>query len=235
MGAAAALSSSQCELCRRWGTQRVCSDCEARYAPPRARCARCGLALGQALGHSLATCGECLRDPPPFDRAVVAVDYGFPWDALVIEFKFRGRVELAAALADLLVRRVAGAAGDAGGAARRVDLVAPVPLARPRLAERGFNQAWELARRVAARLGLPARASALSRALDTPHQAALTRAERQRNLRNAFVPATQGLAGRRVALVDDVMTTGATAREAAAALLRGGAASVELWLFARTP
>jgi ComF family protein len=227
MGALSVLGSSQCELCRRWGARRVCAACEARFAPPRARCRRCGLPTGQAL----AQCGDCLRDPPPFGRAVVAVDYAFPWDGLVIDFKFNGRVELAGALADLLARRI-DAEADAHA---RCDLVVPVPLARGRLAERGFNQAWELARRVARRLGLPAHAAALARALDTPHQAGLGRAERQRNLRNAFVPAREGLAGRRAALVDDVMTTGATAREAAAALLRGGAAAVDLWLFARTP
>lgn len=231
MWASALLPSSQCELCRRWGAQRVCEACVARFAAARARCRRCGLGVGEAL----AQCGDCLRDPPPFEHTVVAVDYAYPWDRLVIDFKFHGRIELAGPLADLLARRL-----DAGEGAR-CDLVVPVPLARARLAERGFNQAWELARRVAARLGLPAHAGALTRALDTPHQAGLARAERQRNLRNAFVPgragrgASDGLEGRRVALVDDVMTTGATAREAAAALLRGGAAAVDLWLFARTP
>jgi ComF family protein len=118
------------------------------------------------------------------------------------------------------------------------ELVLPVPLSRQRLAERGYNQAWELARRVARLAGLPARADVLLRPLETAHQAALDRAERQRNLRRAFMvdPRQRAvLQGRRVALVDDVMTTGTTVREAAAALTRAGAASVQVWVLARTP
>ena len=114
--------------------------------------------------------------------------------------------------------------------------MAPIPLTPARLAERGFNQAWELARRVAQRRGLRARSDALQRVLDTPPQAALSSTERRRNLRNAFAPAPgDALKGAHVALVDDVMTTGATVREAAAALLRGGALSVQVWVLARTP
>ena len=119
------------------------------------------------------------------------------------------------------------------------DWVVPVPLAPARLAERGYNQAWELARRLArgAGRGRPTPACCGARRTQA-HQADLDRAERQRNLRGAFMtdPRRRSeLQGRRVALVDDVMTTGATAREAAAALLRGGAAAVDVWVVARTP
>jgi ComF family protein len=195
------------------------------------RCECCGL----RLGHAAARCGACLRQPPPFARTRVAVDYAFPWDHLIVSFKFGGQEELADALAGQLAAAVQdGPASDATA----VDLLAPVPLSSSRLAERGFNQAWELARRVGRRLGVPAHADVLQRAIDTPHQAGLPRTERERNLRAAFTT-TPGLrprlSGRRVALVDDVMTTGATAREAAAALIRGGAAAIELWVLARTP
>jgi ComF family protein len=127
------------------------------------------------------------------------------------------------------VRRAAGEAPD---------LVLPVPLSATRLAERGYNQAWELARRVARLAALPARADVLLRPLDTAHQADLNRAARQHNLRQAFMVDPRQRAavqGRRVALVDDVMTTGATVREAAAALKRAGAAAVQVWVLARTP
>jgi ComF family protein len=119
-----------------------------------------------------------------------------------------------------------------------VDRVVPVPLSPQRLAQRGFNQAWEVARRVASALGVPADATALLRPIDTAHQADLPREQRAVNLRGAFMVATgarAALQGRRIALVDDVMTTGATAREATAALLRGGAASVQVWTLTRTP
>ena len=157
-------------------------------------------------------------------------DYGFPWDRLIADFKFHGRAELAAALAALM--------SDATADAAPVSLVLPVPLARQRLAERGYNQAWELARRIARHQQVAARHDLLIRALEGLHQAELTRAERLANLRAAFVvePRLRSeLRGRRVALVDDVLTTGATAREAARALLQAGAAAVDVWVFARTP
>ena len=185
-----------------------------------------------ALALAAPACGECLREPPPFDRAVCAVDYVFPWDHLIREFKFRGQIELA----DPLAQRLSAAVRFRGDST--VQCVLPVPMTSQRLRERGYDQAWELARRVAAGLRLPARADALVRTLDTVHQTALGRAARQRNLRAAFfVPGPQraDLQGARVALVDDVMTTGATLREAAAALRRAGAAAVEVWVLARTP
>ena len=225
-----ALLPGQCELCRGWDTGLVCRACVTRHAPTQPRCRRCGLLVGVAA----ALCGACQRDPPPYERTVCALDYGFPWDRVITAFKFQRKVEFAAPLAALL-----GEAIDREGAAasRHELLVTAVPLARTRLAERGFNQAWELARHLARTRGLRATPSALQRVLDTSPQAGLTSTERQRNLRNAFAPSSDAalLSGAHVALVDDVMTTGATAREAAAALLRGGARSVQLWVLARTP
>ena len=224
----AARPSSQCEVCRQWSDGALCTDCVARFAPAVPRCGRCGLRLGLPA----PACGACLREPPPFEHTVCAVDYGFPWDALISDFKFHGRAELAAVLAERL--QVAVRAADAP----LPRWVVPVPLAPARLSERGYNQAWELARRLGRSLGVSADAGLLWRPADQAHQADLNRAERQRNLRSAFMtdPRRRGeLQGQRVALVDDVMTTGATAREAAAALLRGGAAAVDVWVVARTP
>ena len=113
-----------------------------------------------------------------------------------------------------------------------------MPLAPGRLRERGYNQAWELARRVARLRGIAARADVLSRPVETAHQADLPRAQRLANLRAAFTVEPRGraaLQGRHIALVDDVWTTGATVRECAAVLLRAGAASVDAWVLARTP
>jgi len=218
----------QCDVCRQWCRGALCGDCVARYAAPAPRCARCGLRLGVPA----PACGDCLRDPPPFERTVCAADYGHPWDALIADFKFHGRPELAGALAQRLVEAV-----------RTADiplptLVLPVPLSPGRLAERGYNQAWELARRMAAALKLPADATLLLRPLDTAHQAELGRAGRQRNLAGAFMvdPRRRSrIEGSRIALVDDVMTTGATLRLCTELLLRGGAATVQTWVLARTP
>jgi ComF family protein len=220
--------AGQCEVCRQWSSVAVCSDCVARFAAPRERCERCGIAVGAAA----SACGACLQDPPPFDRTVCVADYGFPWDRLIADFKFQGRVELARVLARLLadaVRRTA---------ARLPDLVLPVPLAVPRLRERGYNQAWVLARAIASELGLRADARLLQCPIATAHQADLGRAQRQRNRRTAFIVdpnRLRAVEGRRLAVVDDVMTTGATVREAAATLLSEGAAAVDVWVLARTP
>jgi ComF family protein len=188
---------------------------------------------------------------------VAGVDYGHPWDALLAGFKFDDRVGLAGVLAaPLLARlrdagvdagtgdaRASGRAGDAGAGAcvRQAGAgvrVLPVPLARARLRERGYNQSWELARRLARALGLEARADALVRLRDTARQLHLPRAGRGANVADAFVVAPAHAAwvrGAHVALVDDVLTTGATARAATRALRAAGAREVELWVAARTP
>jgi ComF family protein len=215
----------QCELCRRW--QQVgglCADC----APPdtRPRCDGCGL----RLAHAGLLCGSCQATPQPFERACCAVDYGHPWDRLIAAFKYHGRVELAVVLAGRLHD------GLDAPALAWPDVVIPVPLAPGRLAERGYNQAWELARRVAARVGLRADPHALVRQREAAPQAGLTRAQRQRNLTGAFrVAQPAAVAGQRVALVDDVLTTGATAAAATHALLAASAAAVQVWTLGRTP
>jgi len=181
------------------------------------------------LGLAADRCGECLRDPPPFSRSFCAVNYSFPWDGLLMQLKFHGQTELARPLAQRL---------HAALPPPDVDAVLPVPLSPQRLARRGYNQAWLLAQAVAGMQRLPAWPDTLQRAVDTQQQTELGRTARQRNLRAAFMvlPARRAaIAGKRLALVDDVMTTGATAREAAAALLRAGAADVQLWVVARTP
>jgi ComF family protein len=219
---------TQCAVCRGWSAQRVCADCVQRHAAMRPRCVGC--AIGVAPG--VQRCGACITAPLPFAHAVAAVDYGFPWSGLVTALKFHAALDLANALANLLADAVRASA------VPLPQLVLPVPLGPDRQAERGMNQAWELARRVAAHLHLLAHAGLLTRRVETPHLADLPRDERARAIRGAFAlapGATASLRGQHVALVDDVMTTGATAAEAARTLLNGGAASVQLWVFARTP
>lgn len=215
---------SQCAVCRGWDRARVCHACIERFAKPVARCPRCALPLMREG----AACAACLREPPPFAAALAAVDYRYPWDRLLAHFKFGAALDLAPAFAELLddaQRRDAAAAPD---------LVVAMPLARERARERGFNQAWEIARRLRA----PARAGVLLRVKDTPHQLALPRALREANVRDAFAVEPRDAArvrGADVAVVDDVMTTGATAAEAARTLLLAGAARVRAWVVARTP
>lgn len=217
-----------CELCRSWSPQSLCTSCLQRLAAEQARCETCALPLGSAG----LRCGGCLREPPPFSRCITLADYQYPWDRLITAFKFRGRVDLAAPLAQALTQVLAREPG------LNANLVMPTPLSAHRLAERGHNQAWELARRVAKTLHLPADAQSLQRLRDTPHQVGLSRTQRSANLRHAFwVDPSRGgqVRGRHVALVDDVLTTGVTAAAAAEALLLAGAASVQVWVLARTP
>lgn len=222
---------NRCAVCRsgtRGAPGRLCEACVLRHAPMRPRCPRC--ALARSTGG--APCGACLRAPPPWSTAVALADYGYPWDGLLAALKFRAALDLVPALAERLAQRVGGA----GSAA--VDLVVPVPLAAGRLRERGYNQAALLAAPLAARLRRPCASRALARPRDTAQQMALPRAQRAANVRGVFAVApgaAVALRGRRIALVDDVLTTGATLGEATRALLGAGAAEVHVWVVARTP
>jgi len=216
---------SQCEVCRAWPSQRVCDACVARFAPPAARCERCALPVPEGVIH----CAECLREPPPLDACLAACSYAWPWPQCIAQFKFHGEAGWAGPLATLM-RSVPWVEP----ALERCDLVLPMPVAPARLRERGFNQALELARRLA-----PAKTDAtlLLRTRETPAQRGLSRAERLRNLEGAFAvePLRAGrLQGGRVVLVDDVMTSGASLFSAAAALRLAGAAHVTGIVFART-
>ncbi|HEX6018241.1 MAG TPA: ComF family protein [Burkholderiaceae bacterium] len=221
-----------CAICRDWDARGLCDECLQRFAPQRPRCAACASATPQVVPR----CGRCLGLASAFDRCIAGTDYAAPWDRMIAAFKFHQRVELAAALARV-IERAARAARHDDPAAPRPTLLLPVPLSRERLRERGYNQAWELARRLGRRLCVEASPALLQRGRDTAHQIGMTRREREHNLRDAFWVAARSwpLQGRRVALVDDVLTTGATAHAAALALMRAGAAGVEVWVVARTP
>lgn len=218
----------QCAICLDWSGQRLCAACCARFAAAVARCSRCALEVPVGV----AVCGRCLRRPPPFDAALTAVDYAHPWAALVARFKFSASLDLAGAFATLLCGAVRNAqrAPSAG-------LLLPVPLARDRLRERGYNQSWEIARRLARRLDAAADPHLLLRVRETPPQLALAPERRAANVRGAFAvePTRRSeLQGRTVTLIDDVMTTGETAGEIARTLKAAGAARVQVWVIART-
>ena len=223
---------NRCAVCRAdtaGARAGVCANCIERHAPPRARCIHC--AIGVPAG--VTVCGACLRTPPPWSRAIAACDYAYPWDGLLTAFKFHAALDLAPALAELLAQRVEASTGGPPA-----ELLLPVPLAPARLRERGYNQAAVLAARLARRLGVPSAPRALLRLRDTLHQIDLPREQRAANMRAAFAVEPMALArlrGRRVALIDDVMTTGATLGALAEALRSAGCADVQAWVLARTP
>ncbi len=174
-------------------------------------------------------CGACLREPPPLDACYAAVDYAYPWSGLVARFKFSGEPGWAPTLADRMLH-IPGVAAEIAAA----DLVLPMPLARRRLAHRGFNQALLLARALAAG---KTDAGLLLRLRETEAQAALDRKARQRNVQHAFGVdplRARELAGRCVLLVDDVMTSGASLHAAAQAVRQAGAQRVGAVVLART-
>jgi len=168
-------------------------------------------------------CGRCLKRAPQFDRTVAVFAYAFPLDKLVQALKFGEQLLLSEALADRLAQCIV----------HRPDRIVPMPLHAARLKERGFNQSLELARRIAHKLDVPLLPNACERVRDTPPQSALKWKERDRNVRRAFV-CTQDFAGKHVALVDDVMTSGASLNELAQAVRRVGAKEISCWVVART-
>lgn len=166
-------------------------------------------------------------------RCVAAVDYQYPWDRLIARFKFQGEAGWADTLAEPMWR-----AAQAQGMGHADVLWVPVPVGPERLAERGYNQAWELCRALRRQSGLPALSDALVRLGHATDQHRLGHAQRLVNLRGAFAahPARAGhLRTTRVVLVDDVRTTGATLEHAALALRQAGCAQVDALVFARTP
>ncbi len=215
---------SQCAVCHRWPSQPVCEVCVNLFAQPKMRCRTCALpvAAGQPQ------CGACCIDVPPLDAAFAAVSYAYPWSQVVVEFKFQQRADWARSMA-LLMRSAPWVEPTLEAA----DLVVPMPLSRQRLQERGFNQALLLARVLA-----PGKTQAqlLLRIQDTPAQSTLSRAARLRNVQHAFAvdPLQHAvIQGKRVVLVDDVMTSGASLGAAARSVRQAGAAQVTGLVFAR--
>ena len=219
-----------CALCGAVQGGLVCSGCIGDLAPQlhRRRCIQCAIALESR--HAARHCHACLAGAPDFDATVVIADYDWPLDHLVTGLKFRAQLPLAAWLAGQLGNALAAAPGDLP------DVLLPVPLSPARLHSRGYNQAWEIARRLARQLNIPARANALHRVRDNPAQATLDRAERLTNLHGAFVVAEPArIVGRHIGVVDDVMTTGTTLGEIATQLKRAGASRVTNVVALRTP
>jgi ComF family protein len=228
--AAGGFLAQDCLLCGQASAGEILCPACAGDLPrlPSPRCPRC--ALPTAFGE---TCGRCLAHPPHYDRTLAAFSYGFPLDKLIQSFKYGHRLALAAHLGRELARAASAPSLESGLNPAAADLVVPLPLHPVRLRERGFNQALELARAVAAALGLPLDARACARIRHTPAQAGLPWKEREKNIRGAF-HCTRDLPGLRILLIDDVMTTGASLNECARTLKRHGAAEVTLLVVART-
>lgn len=206
------------------GGSDLCDDCAVRLPVLGCACPRCA----QPLQTTAALCGRCLKRLPRFDAAFAALRYRAEVPALVQRFKLGGKLAVGRVLAEQL------AAAVARRAAPLPQLLLPVPLHPLRLRHRGFDQAHEISRVLARQLALPVAWHGLKRVRDTATQTGLKRRERRGNVFRAFA-AGQPLpsAVQHVALIDDVMTTGATADACARVLKRLGVARVEVWALAR--
>jgi ComF family protein len=217
----------RCLLCGADGAdgRDLCAGCARDFAINRPCCARCALPLETPA----PLCGECLASEPPFAAAWAPFRYGHPLDLLEARFKFRGDLTAGRVLADLMIER----AGT--DAPMRPALMFAVPLHVSRLRQRGYNQAFELAKMLAGALDIPLDRDGLTRTRATAEQTGLGAAARRRNLRGAFAVVAKSTLPEHVVLLDDVMTTGATVRECARVLRRAGAARVDVWALARAP
>lgn len=216
------IASPACLLCAdAAGDCGLCRGCETHL--PVLDPQHCPVCAAPTPGSQ--TCGRCLRRMPRFDRVVAALEYAHPADALVQSLKYRASLGAARPLACALADRVE--------LEPYPDLVLPMPLGAERLAQRGFNQATVIARLVCREFGISVQASIVRRVRAGLPQASLPWKERAHNVRGVF-RCDSDLSGIRVAVVDDVLTTGATLDSLAAELKRAGAQEVVGWIAART-
>lgn len=219
---------ARCILCGGGGDDGIdlCRECAADLPRNEPACSVCAepLAATDAVSR---VCGECLRDPPAFAAGFVPFRYAYPLDHLVRGLKFRGELACGRALGHVFSRWVL-ARGEP-----LPETIVPVPLAARRYRQRGYNQATELALAIRAVTGVDVTTDVVIRQRETAEQAGLDRGARRQNVKGAFT-AIAPLRARRVAILDDVVTTGSTVRELARVLGQAGAEQIVVWAIART-
>lgn len=222
--AARAVFPPRCLLCREVGAdgRDLCRDCSAALPWNDSACLHCALPLQEP-----GTCGACLQRPPPLTETHATFVYGFPVDRLVPRFKFHKDLVAGRLLSELMAERLRDLPRPAA--------LVPVPLHPDRLRQRGYDQALELAKPLSQALGIALLPQALLRTRATAPQSELDASARQRNLRHAFEANGEVQLPDHIALIDDVMTTGATLQAAAKRLRRAGVNRVDAWICARVP
>ncbi|MBW0449102.1 ComF family protein [bacterium M00.F.Ca.ET.228.01.1.1] len=229
-----ALLPNACALCGNLSHRPLCAFCDESYWNDGAlRCRVCAVPLPVTFRGRRTSyrCGDCSSEMPPFDATFALADYRAPLDALAVGLKFRAQLMLAGEFARRLARLAQDAWQDPSDCP---DVIAPVPLARRRLIERGYNQAWQIARPLARALRVPANATLLRRVIETAPQSRLDLDARRMNVGRAF-QLTRNVERLHVGIVDDVMTTGATLEALARTLKAAGARRVTNFVALRTP
>lgn len=220
-----------CVLCanHEGGKLGLCGACQKNlpwHASPQ--CPQCGL-----LSDGLA-CGSCLNASPSFDATHTLFTYDYPLDRLLQHYKYRESLHLANTFASLFIdKKLSNALVTQQNANPKIDRIIPMPMHDTRLKQRGFNQALEITRRISKYMRIELDYTSCQRTKLTPPQASLPLKERIKNIRGVF-HCHQNLQGLNIAIVDDVMTTGASLNELAKTLKQAGAAHVECWVIART-
>ena len=215
---------TQCLLCADYKGMELglCESCQESLSwHVQPQCQQCGLLSNSNL------CGSCINSPPHFDSTHALFTYDYPADILIQQYKYHDLLHLADVFAHLFLKHKAGHFG------RDVDLILPMPMHSQRLKERGFNQALEFAKSLASSLQRPLDYKTCQRIKLTPPQAGLPLKIRIKNVRGVF-ECNQSLQGLNIAIIDDVMTSGASLNELAKTLKKAGAARVECWVIART-
>ncbi|MBL8500586.1 MAG: ComF family protein [Nitrosomonas sp.] len=214
-------TQKNCLLCGITADEDFCGACQRDL--PQLPTQYCPVCLRPVPAGEI--CGACLKKPPAFTRTIAALRYTFPADALIHALKYQTNLAIAPVLAHLFMARLEAVE-------TMPDVIVPMPLHPIRLRERGFNQAMEIARYIAKQTDITLLPDGCSRIKHTLPQAGLPWKERPKNIRKAF-SCTMDLSGKHVAVVDDVMTTGATLNELAKVLQRQGATEISNWVIAR--
>ena len=224
-----ALFKQNCILCSQTidntspSTHAVCRPC-LNDLPwhPKTSCPQCGLSSNGMV------CGSCLNATPDFNATSAVFLYAYPIDAMILRYKYGNNLNLGDAFGKFLAEKI-----NADDYLKNIDLVVPMPMHPQRLKERGFNQALEIAKVLTKNYREKLDYKSVQRQTLTPPQASLTLKQRVKNIKGAFKVNTS-FTGKRIAIVDDVMTTGASLNELAKTLKKAGATRVECWVIART-
>lgn len=212
-----------CALCQADTRGLLCLGCRRDLPRLIPACVRCGM---PSTG---STCVACVVNPPLWQYLVAPFLFAYPIDKIIHEFKYLDAVFWGAFLAREMAHR---------GLALTVPLpevLIPVPVHPKRLVERGYNQALELARGIGSELNIPVSPGIVVRAEPRIPQVGLSSRQRRKNIRGVFTLTRKTIFARRVAIVDDILTTGATATELARILRRTGVEEIQVWVAARTP
>ncbi len=241
------LASPCCIICRHplESSNTLCSYCmhlhERSLLKPASTCLRCALPLESAheANKTLTAapsliCAECQNQPPLFKRCIAAATFEALPAQLIRRCKHHGKASAANFMGTQLCAAIESRLPEQTHQ-QIADCIIPVPLHPLRMRQRGFNQASLIAAPIAKALGIPLEENACTRLQMNDSQQSLNRAARKKNLENAFAAKPGSVAGKRVAIVDDVVTTGTTANELAKTLLKAGAVHCEIWSYARTP